>query len=247
MSAPRISVCTYWRPITTGAWTDVPAAFVPVRYLDALTAAGGLPLLVPPVSAYIDTPALALEGMDGLCVIGGDDIDPQLYGEANEGKTIAPVRRRDVAELALVGAAQELDLPVLGICRGAEILNVQRGGTLVQELADVVDRGVHLTTPGTYQRHAVAARGKLEEILGSHVDVASHHHQGFSQIGDGLIVSANAPDGVPEGLVDPAASFCVGVLWHPEEDAEASGKPLFAAFVEAARRYRQSRAGAGGG
>lgn len=239
MSAPRIAVCTYWRPIASGAWTDVPAAFVPVRYLEAITGAGGLPLLVPPVSAYIDDPALALDGFDGLCVIGGDDIDPQLYGEVNEGRTIAPNRRRDVAELALLGEAQARDLPVLGICRGAQLLNVQRGGTLVQELGDVVDRSLHLATPGTYQRHSiVTGLGALFDILGTETEVASHHHQGFSRIGDGLIVDGRAPDGVPEAVVDPEASFCIGVVWHPEEDGDGSGKPLFVAFVEAAARYR---------
>ncbi len=239
MSAPRIAVCTYWRPIASGAWTDVPAAFVPVRYLDALTAAGGLPLLVPPVSAYIDEPGLALDGFDGLCLIGGDDIEPELYGETNEGRTISPVRRRDVAELALVGEARRRDLPMLGICRGAQLLNVQRGGTLVQELGDVVDRALHLTTPGTYQRHTiVTGHGRLAEILGPGAEIASHHHQGFAQIGEGLMVDAHAPDGVPEAVVDPEAGFCIGVVWHPEEDAEGSGKPLFASFVDAAKRYR---------
>jgi putative glutamine amidotransferase len=242
VSAPRIAVCTYWRPIASGAWSDVPAAFVPVRYLDAITAAGGLPLLVPPVSAYIDHPELALEGFDGLCLIGGDDIDPQLYGEANEGKTIAPNRRRDVAELALLGEARSRDLPVLGICRGAQILNVQRGGTLVQELGDVVDGSLHLATPGTYQRHSiVTGLGPLVDILGTEAEVASHHHQGFAQIGEGLIVDGRAPDGVPEAIVDPEASFCIGVIWHPEEDAEGSGKPLFTAFVDAARRASDRR------
>lgn len=239
---PRIGISTYWRSIASGAWTDVTAAFVPSHYIEAIAAAGGLPFLVPPIDAYIDDPGLALDGFDALCVIGGDDVGPDRYGETNEGKTIAPNERRDSAELSLLAEAQRRDLPVLGICRGAQLLNVQRGGTLVQELGDFVDRSVHLTTPGLYQRHPVrTADGKLAKLLGPEVEVASHHHQGLGRIGDGLRVDAVAPDGTSEGFYDPEASFCIGAVWHPEEDADGSGKPLFVGLVEAAAVARERR------
>jgi gamma-glutamyl-gamma-aminobutyrate hydrolase PuuD len=148
---------------------------------------------------------------------------------------------RDAYEAALGREARERGLPVLGICRGMQLLNVLAGGSLTQHLAEVVDMAPHRPGPGTFGRHPVDidALSGLHELLGDEVTVHSTHHQGMSeeQVGDGLRIAARAPDGTVEAVEDPEHPFCLGVLWHPEEEAGAGGAPLFWGLVEAARAY----------
>jgi putative glutamine amidotransferase len=146
-----------------------------------------------------------------------------------------------VAELALARGAIARDLPVLGICRGFQVLNIAYGGDLNQHVGDEYDPAPHRPQLGTFGRHDVEIRGgKLREILGERAtEIHSHHHQGLGRVGEGLVVTAVAPDGLVEGVEDPSRAFCLGVLWHPEEDPHGAGLPLFQALVEQARSYRE--------
>jgi gamma-glutamyl-gamma-aminobutyrate hydrolase PuuD len=147
------------------------------------------------------------------------------------------LRERDDAELALLRAALDRELPVLAICRGSQVLNVALGGDLVQHLPDVVGDERHKHTPGLFADHEVELESgsRLGSLLGHRVPVKSHHHQGFGRIGDGLAVTARADDGTPEALEDPSRRFALGVLWHPEAGEDAR---LFEALVAEAARYR---------
>ena len=152
-----------------------------------------------------------------------------------------PRTERDAAELRLLEAALERDMPVLAICRGSQLLNVARGGDLVQHLPEIVGHEQHRHEPGSFSDHdvKVAAGSRLGGLLGDRAPVKSHHHQGYGRIGSGLREVAWAEDGVVEGLEDPDKRFALGVLWHPEEGEDFA---LFQGLVEEARRYRQERA-----
>jgi putative glutamine amidotransferase len=143
------------------------------------------------------------------------------------------VRERDDFELVLMQAALERDAPVLAICRGSQVLNVALGGGLEQHVPDRVQSHVHKETTGVFSEHDVEVRDgtRLASILGDSSDVKSHHHQGYGELGTGLVESAHAPDGTVEALEDPTRRFAVGVLWHPEEGGDLA---LFEALVSAA-------------
>jgi gamma-glutamyl-gamma-aminobutyrate hydrolase PuuD len=227
---PVVGITTYLTRAAWGAW-DAEAALVPAAYVQAVTRAGGVPLLVPPGAAVEET----LDVVDGLIFSGGSDLDPELYGADAHSETVGVVRERDDFELALMQAALARDLPVLAICRGSQVLNVALGGELEQHVPDRVGTDVHKETPGEFAEHDVAVlpETQLASILGDRHDVKSHHHQGFGELGDGLRESAKAPDGTLEAVEDPSKRFAVGVLWHPEEGEDMA---LFEALVEAARR-----------
>jgi len=214
---------------------------VPQGYVEGISAAGGSPLLVPPDPAYAADPSPVLDAIDGLVLVGGEDIGPELYGAERRAETDPANERRDATERALLEGAVARDLPVLGICRGVQMLNIVYGGDLIQHLADVTDLEPHRERLGAFGRHEVAVTGgHLRELVGEAVrDVHSHHHQGLGRIGQGLQITATAPDGQPEALEDPSQTFCVGVLWHPEEAPFGDGRPLFVALVEAAARRRR--------
>jgi gamma-glutamyl-gamma-aminobutyrate hydrolase PuuD len=148
---------------------------------------------------------------------------------------------RDRAEISLLNAALERDMPVLAVCRGSQVLNVARGGDLEQHLPDVVGDEKHKHTPGVFADHVVRVDegSRLAGIVGGHMPVKSHHHQGYGRIGEGLRQVAWAEDGTVEALEDPRARFALGVLWHPEEGEDAE---LFEALVAEARSYREERA-----
>jgi gamma-glutamyl-gamma-aminobutyrate hydrolase PuuD len=151
------------------------------------------------------------------------------------------VRNRDTAELALLEAALERDMPVLAICRGSQVLNVARGGDLVQHLPDVVGDEKHKHTPGTFADHDVSVEdgSRLSSVLGERAPVKSHHHQGLGKVGEGLRVVAHAEDGTIEAVEDPTRRFALGVLWHPEAGEDAR---LFEELVREAEQYRSARA-----
>ncbi|HZC29665.1 MAG TPA: gamma-glutamyl-gamma-aminobutyrate hydrolase family protein, partial [Gaiellaceae bacterium] len=181
------------------------------------------------------------DALDGIIFSGGSDLDPELYGQEAHPETFGVRADRDRAELALLEAALERDLPVLAICRGSQVLNVACGGDLVQHLPDLVGDEKHKHTPGTFADHdVILERGTmLESLLGEHAPVKSHHHQGFGRIGEGLRVAAHAEDGTIEAVEAPDRAFALGVLWHPEAGEDMK---LFEALVEEAARCHEQRA-----
>ena len=213
------------------------AALVPVHYVEAVEAAGARPLLVPPVDGAIDE---TLDALDGLIFSGGSDLDPDTYGQEPHDETRGVVPERDDAELALLSAALERDLPVLAICRGSQVLNVALGGDLIQHLPEIVGDEKHKHTPGVFADHDVELdpTTRLGSVLGDHAPVKSHHHQGFGRLGEGLVEAARADDGTIEAVEDPGRRFTVGVLWHPEAGED---KRLFEELVREAADYRASR------
>jgi putative glutamine amidotransferase len=233
---PLIGITTYVVPARWSHW-DAEAALVPVAYVRAVEAAGGRPLLIPPSD---DGVGETLDGLDGLIFSGGADLDPGLYGEDPHEATSGVAPERDRAEVALLTAALERDMPVLAICRGSQILNVARGGDLVQHLPEVVGDEKHKHTPGVFADHDVdlVPGSRVQRILGDRAPVKSHHHQGFRTLGDGLREAARADDGTIEALEDPSHRFAVGVLWHPEAGEDFA---LFTELVEEARAYAGER------
>ena len=233
MSKPVIGITTYLTPARFGVWEE-ESALIPAAYVRAIEAAGGRPLLVPPSDDAIDE---TLDRLDGLLFSGGSDLDPELYGQEAHAETNGIVPERDRGEIALLKAALERDMPVLAVCRGSQVLNVALGGDLVQHLPEVVGDEKHRHTPGEFADHDVdlAPGTRVQQILGDHAPVKSHHHQGYGQLGDGLREAARAEDGTIEALEDPSRRFALGVLWHPEAGEDFA---LFEALIAEAASYR---------
>jgi putative glutamine amidotransferase len=234
---PIVGITTYAEPgVAWGAWS-LEAALVPLAYVTAIEHAGGRALLVPPSQEAVEE---TLDALDGLVLSGGNDLDPRLYGAEPHPQTKGVAAERDRAELALLDGALARDMPVLGVCRGSQVLNVLRGGDLVQHLPDVVGHERHRHVPGSFSDHGVELEegSRLAAVLGARAPVKSHHHQGYGRLGEGLRIVARADDGTPEALEDPRRRFVVGVLWHPEEGEDFA---LFRALVEEARVYREER------
>jgi putative glutamine amidotransferase len=233
---PIIGITSYAEEARWGVW-NVPAALIPLAYVQAVERAGGRPLLVPPSLGGIEE---TLDALDGILFSGGSDLDPDLYGAEQHPETNGVRPERDRAELALLEAALARDLPVLAVCRGSQVLNVARGGDLVQHLPEVVGDEKHKHTPGVFADHDVDLKEgtRLQLLLGDRAPVKSHHHQGYGTIGEGLVESAWAEDGTVEALEDPSRRFVLGVLWHPEAGEDFA---LFEALVEEAARYREER------
>jgi putative glutamine amidotransferase len=238
---PLIGITSYAQPARWGAW-ELPAALVPLFYVESVERAGGRALVVPPSVEAVDR---TLDVLDGVIFSGGIDVDPATYGAERHERTDPAQAQRDAGELALLERALERDIPTLAICRGFQLLNVLRGGDLLQHLPEHVGHEGHRETLGRFSEHPVDVKEgtKLAEIIGSrHEAVQSSHHQGVGRVGDGLVETAWAEDGSLEGLEDPDRRFAVGVLWHPEMEED---KRLFEALVDEARRYRAERAGSG--
>jgi putative glutamine amidotransferase len=237
VARPLIGITAYAEPsVRWGVW-DVPAAVIPLAYVRQVEAAGGRALLVPPSEEGIDE---TLDALDGVLFSGGSDIDPSEYGHDAHVETTGTRPDRDRGELVLLRAALERDMPVLAVCRGSQVLNVARGGDLVQHLPEIVGDEKHKHTPGVFADHDVEVKNgtRLAELLGERAPVKSHHHQGYGNLGEGLVEAAHAEDGTVEALELPEKRFAVGVLWHPEEGEDAA---LFRALVDEARAYRQAR------
>ena len=228
MAKPVIGITTYVEPAAWGAW-NLEAALVPYDYVRAVERAGGRAVLIPPDPDGVDE---ILDAVDGLIFSGGNDMSPDSYGADPDPTTNGVNPARDRGELALLSAALERDLPVLAICRGVEVLNVARGGNLVQHIPDVVGHEEHRAVLGQFSEHAVRVDpdSRLGAVRGN---VMSHHHQGLGRLGEGLREVAWAEDGIVEAVEDPAKPFVVGVLWHPEAGED---QRLFEQLVEAARK-----------
>lgn len=230
-SRPVIGLTCYLEPAQWGAWS-VPAALIPHWYLDLFERAGADVVLLPPGSR-----AEVVDRLDGLAIAGGADVDARLYGAEPDVTADAPRESRDASELALYKRARERDIPVLGICRGLQIMAVAHGGSLHQNLPDVSDF-VHRVRPGEFVDHdAIFEPGSLiARTLGvTSATVNSSHHQAVADAGD-LTITGRAPDGTVEVCEDPSARFVVGVQWHPEHpDRRVTDAPLLQAFVAASR------------
>jgi putative glutamine amidotransferase len=232
---PLVGVTTYRQDASWGPW-ECPAAVLPVSYVDCVAKAGARPLLLPPAEgpgAAAASAADVVAVLDALVLVGGGDVDPARYGAVADPMTAGVNRQRDESEGALIAAALDAELPVLAICRGMQVLNVHLGGTLVQHLPDVVGHSGHQPAVGcfgTTEVHIEPGSG-LAEILGDRVTVHCSHHQAIDRLGDGLTVTARAPDDVIEAVVLASAPFVIAVEWHPEQDGDLR---LFEALVRAA-------------
>ena len=226
---PIVGISSYVEPVTWGIWERVAAALVPYAYVRAVTHAGARAVVLPPDHTDADV----VTALDALVLAGGADLDPALYGES-PGAYTETRSDRDAGEMVLLNAALDADLPVLGVCRGMQLLAVAYGGRLHQHLPDVVGHDKHRSAPGTYGRHGVrfAPGSRVAEVMAGDVEVNSYHHQGVADPGR-LTVTGWADDGLIEAVEDPARRFVLGVQWHPEA---ADDPRLFAALVRAAAR-----------
>jgi putative glutamine amidotransferase len=216
VNRPVIGICSAIESARWAAW-EVVVNLSPRTYSLAVQRAGGVALILPPDDSVAEAPDDLLDLLDGLILAGGSDIDPTSYGAKPHPETKNTWPERDRFEIALGTRALERDMPVLGICRGMEMLNVIQGGTLNQHLG----LELHRHTPGVFTDHRVELQpGSLAaRVVGSDTtEVKSAHHQGVEELGEGVAVSGNADDGVVEAIELPDRSFAVGVLWHPEED-----------------------------
>ena len=219
-------------------------AFGYLTYVESLRRAGAVPVLIPPQP---ENAAELVEGLDGILLAGGDDCDPELYGQERHPKVVDLMdARRQANDLSLAKVARERGIPTLGICLGLQMMNVAAGGTLVQDIESDVETEIqHASIPEDRARHDVIIEQgtKLASIVPAvELNVNSSHHQAVGAVAEGLRVTAHAPDGIVEGLEDPRHPFYVGVQWHPEDMAgEGSASTLFGAFVEAARKYAEEK------
>jgi putative glutamine amidotransferase len=221
MTAPIIGICAAVETASWGRWTQ-QAAVLPDDYVRKVQAAGAIPVGLVPDPAVTDDPGIILDRIDGLLLIGGTDVHPGTYGQRASAHLEATTPRRDDFELALTRAAFARDVPVLGICRGLQVMNVASGGTLHQDLGERGFAG-HMAYPGslgerTYHAIDVQPATLAARAAGSGTRrVNSHHHQGVDLVADGASVTARAvADGLPEALEWPALRFALGVQWHPE-------------------------------
>jgi anthranilate synthase component 2/putative glutamine amidotransferase len=226
---PRIGITTYLEPTVWGIW-ERDAALLPRVYLDAVAAAGGVPLLLPPVG----TDPTVLEVLDGLIVAGGCDVDPSSYDAQPHPATVDTRPARDAHERTLIKAALDRDLPLLAICRGLQMLNVTLGGTLHQHLPEVVAHDEHRPSPAVFGRTDVKVEPDTltARVLGDRSSVHCYHHQAIDAVAPGLTVTARAGDGTVEAVEVDGHDFALGVQWHPEENPD--DLRLFTALIRGA-------------
>ena len=241
---PVIGLTTYLEQARQGVW-DVRAAFLPQQYFNAVTSSGGVAVLLPPQLASGKTDAAAsavLDGLDGLVLTGGLDVQPELYGAERHPLTDPARPDRDEWELALFRGAEARRMPVFAICRGLQLVNVARGGTLQQHLPESMGTERYRIGGGVFATNTVeiGAGSRLSALVGEdELRVHSYHHQGVDRLGDGLVVSARTDDGLVQAFESTDDGYLVGVQWHPEENSE--DRRLFAGLVEAAAEYARER------
>ncbi|WP_340538401.1 gamma-glutamyl-gamma-aminobutyrate hydrolase family protein [Nocardioides sp. GXZ039] len=233
---PVIGLSTYRELASYGVWhqrTDLLSA----EYADAVSQAGGVPVLLPPADpAHAD---VVVSRIDGLVISGGADVDPASYGQQPHDRTANWRSDRDAWELALLDAAERIGLPVLGVCRGMQVMAVRAGGVLDQHVPDLVGHETHSPGGPEYGTITVATvdGSRIAGLLGPEVEVNCHHHQSV-RTHPGFVASAHAADGVLEAMEAPGDRFCLGVQWHPETAADAG---LLTGLLAAASHFTPSR------
>ncbi|MGN6557198.1 MAG: gamma-glutamyl-gamma-aminobutyrate hydrolase family protein [Solirubrobacterales bacterium] len=234
--APAIGICAGIERVSWGVWDGYEVTLAPRGYVSAVQRAGGIAIVLPPDEAAVEDPDLLLDRVDALMLAGGADVDPASYGAEPHPETKGTWPERDRFELALARRALERDMPVLGICRGMQLLNVALGGTLVQHLPEATGSEAHRTVAGTFSEHHVRLDPESLACSAAGVEgfvVWSHHHQGVDRLGEGLKVSGwSLDDDLIEAIELPGKHFALGVIWHPEEDENSR---VIASLVEAAR------------
>jgi putative glutamine amidotransferase len=246
---PVIGICTAVERARWSVW-DQDAFLLARSYVRAIQDAGGLVVMIPPDARLEDDPDDVLDVLDGLILAGGADIDPSSYGAERHAETKHTVPERDSFEIALARRAMDRDIPLLGICRGMQLMNVARGGTLEQHLPESHGHHDHRRALGSFDdadhdvrlaEGSIAHRAAGEDVHAT----KSHHHQGIGEVGDGLEVTGWAVmDDLPEVLEDPALRFAVGVQWHPEADDSSR---FIAALVDEAAEARERQLAARNG
>jgi len=241
MPRPLIGISAAVEPASFGPWVGEPSVLLPLGYARAVQAAGGIAAMLPPDGAAAEAPDELVDRLDALILGGGADVDPASYGAEREPQTGRSNPDRDRFEIALARRAEERDLPLLGVCRGMQILNVAAGGSLEQHLPDRLGHEQHRPVPGSWSEHEVrlepgslAARAAGAERL----SVKTHHHQGVGELGGGFEATGwTADDATTEAIEQPSRAFTLGVLWHPEEDP---GDRVIPSLVRQADRVRRT-------
>lgn len=244
-SDPIIGISCYMQRAQWGVW-DTEAALIPGDYVRMVASAGGIPVLLPP---HGQTPEV-LDRVDGLLLAGGADVGAEEYGQMPHETTVSHPFR-DASEIMLLTAAQGRGLPVLGICRGMQVINVAAGGTLLQHLPENLGHSDYQPAPGVYGQVSVTTEPETlaREVLGEATSAPCYHHQGIDRLGEGLRVTGRSPEGLVEIIErDPdaaatdaaVAGWLLAVQWHPEHDP--SDDRVVRALVEEARRNTADRA-----
>jgi len=236
---PIIGLSCYRQRGQTGIW-DTEMAMLPSFYLDGVTRAGGIAVIIPPQTIDDLAAETVISQLSGLIVTGGRDVEAQRYGAIPHEMAEKPDALRDLLEDKLITAAIEMKLPFLGICRGAQVLNVNRGGSLIQHLPDVVGDNRYQPGGGNFAKMTmqVEAGSKLAALVGPSIaNCALYHHQAIDSVGEGLAVTAHSPDGVIQAVELSDHPFGLAVQWHPEQTLE--DLRLFEALVSAASAYKR--------
>ncbi len=236
---PIIGIATALERASYGVWQGGECALLQFSYIEAIQRAGAMALMLPPDPVLIENPDEILDRVDALVLAGGCDVDPAHYGQEQHVETTGLVPPRDDFEFALLERAIERDMPILGICRGMQVLNVVRGGTLIQHLPDVLRHDEHRRNIGTFDGNdhdvALVAGSLAAQVAGGELTVTkSHHHQAIDELGEGLVVTGRSTqDDLAEAIELPDASFVLGVQWHPEADTSSR---IMHALVDEARQ-----------
>jgi putative glutamine amidotransferase len=241
---PLVGICATDERVSWGAWYRYPVSMAPHAYVTSLQRVGAVGIVLPPDDVVTADPDLLLDRIDALILTGGADIDPATYGAEPHRETKGTSPQRDRFEVALTQRALDRDMPVLGVCRGMQLLNVALGGTIDQHLPESLGSELHRTIAGVFGPHEVRLdpESLVCEAEGAEMVVAlSHHHQGVDRVGDGLRVCGwSVEDDLVEAIELPDKRFAIGVVWHPEEDEESH---LIGALVEAAGGARAAASG----